>query len=171
MSSSPTNPTNIIPLHFLQESKFKIPSKNYSHTMTSEIIQSSTNNIEKRVATIELYVQGFYKLCVQPIYGFQPLPIERDFIGSPIYRYNFNFPLFFVNKNPSFFSFGVSQGLATLPISKSLASYIEPLIVQNSIEIAQISGEKEFKIVFDIKVVEIDLADYHDCNRYRRIKV
>ncbi|KAK2412885.1 serine/threonine/tyrosine-protein kinase HT1 [Trifolium repens] len=62
------------------------------------------------------------------------------------------------------------KGLATLPISKSLASYIEPLIVQNSIEIAQISGEKEFKIVFDIKVVEIDLADYHDCDRYRRIK-
>jgi hypothetical protein len=29
-------------------------------------------------------------------------------------------------------------------------------------------GDKEFKIVFDIKVVDIDLADYNECDGYRR---
>jgi hypothetical protein len=168
MASSSTNPTNHIPPHFFPQPNLKIPSKNYSHTIATQILEISTNNIEEKVATIELYVQGFYKLFVQPFYGLQPLATERDFIVSPKYRYKIKFPLFLVTKNPYFFPFSVSQKLTTLPISTSLASYIEPFIVQNAIEMGQISGDKEFKIVYDIKVVEIDLADYYECDGYRR---
>ncbi|CAJ2639261.1 hypothetical protein L195_g017119 [Trifolium pratense] len=168
MASSSTNPTNLNPLHFYPQSNFNIPSKNYSHTMTLETLEISTNNIEEKVATIELYVQGFYKLFVQPFYGFQPLATENDFIVSPKYRYKLKFPLFLVTKNPYFLPFSVSQNLATLPISTGLASYIEPFIVHNAIEMGQRNGDKEFKIVFDVKVVELDLADYRECDGYRR---
>ncbi|GAU12725.1 hypothetical protein TSUD_122170 [Trifolium subterraneum] len=106
-SSSSTNPSNLIPVNF------KIPSKNYSHTVTTQTLEISTN-IEDKVATIELHVQ------------------------------------------------------ATLPISAGLASYIEPFIVHNAVEMGQRCGDKEFKIVFDIKVVDIDLADYNECDGYRR---
>ncbi|CAJ2665090.1 unnamed protein product [Trifolium pratense] len=160
--SSSTNPT-IFP-----QSNFNIPSKNYSHTMTPETLDISTNNIEEKVATIELYVQGFYKLFVQPFYGFKPLATEREFIVSPKYEYKLKFPLFLVSKNPHLFPFCVSQKLATLPISTGLASYIEPFIVRNAIQMEQRNEDKEFKIVFDVKVVEIDLADYHECDGYRK---
>jgi hypothetical protein len=39
MASSSTNPTNL---------NFKIPSKNYSHTITTQILETSTNNIEEK---------------------------------------------------------------------------------------------------------------------------
>jgi hypothetical protein len=64
-----TTPTNIITYPFIDESKFKIPSKNYGHTISTEVIQFSTKNIHKKIATIELCVQGFYKLFVHIKYS------------------------------------------------------------------------------------------------------
>ncbi|WJX33970.1 hypothetical protein P8452_22127 [Trifolium repens] len=146
--------------------------KYQAKTMATQLAQKSSNfqekNIHQKIATIELCVQGFYKLFVQPYYGIRLIPSERNFIVSPIYKYNFNFPLIFAINNPSYFPVIVSQKLATLPISNGLTSYIAPFIVQNGIEIGRINGDKEFKIVYDIKVVEMDLANYIECDGYRR---
>ncbi|AES69222.1 hypothetical protein MTR_3g025580 [Medicago truncatula] len=101
--SSSSNPTNLFPFYF-SESNHKIPSKNYSHTMSIGTPEMSTNITSEKVATIDLHVQGFK----------------------------------------------------------------EPHIVQNAIELGNKSPNKEFKIVFDVKVVEIDLADGHECDGYRR---
>ena len=132
---------------------------------TPEISPNITN---EKVATIDLHVQGFYKLYIQPFKGIPPLTMENSFIESPKYGYKLKFPLLFLTKNPTLFSFCVSQKLEKLPISSGLAAYIEPHIVQNAIELGNKSPKKEFKIVFDVKVVEIDLADSRECDGYRR---
>ncbi|XP_045829077.1 uncharacterized protein LOC123920801 [Trifolium pratense] len=168
MASSSNQPTNLNPLQFYPQPNVNIPTKIYSHTMTLETLENSTNNIEEKVATIELYIQGYYKLFVQPFYGFQPVATENNFIVSPKYRYGLKFPLFLITKNRNFLPFIVSQKLEKLPISTGLASYIKPLIVDNAIEMGQRNGDKEFKIVVDVKVVELDLADYGECDGYRR---
>ncbi|XP_045802954.1 uncharacterized protein LOC123896630 [Trifolium pratense] len=144
--------------------KLKIPSKIYNHTISAETTKVSANSSDEKAITIELHVQGFYKLFVQPLAGLQPIPTESDFIVSPIYKYSFKIPLFYL----SILSFILSRRLANLPISKDLANYIEPYIVENCISMGQQFGEKEFKIVFYIEVVEIDLADCEDCDDYRR---
>ncbi|CAJ2643064.1 unnamed protein product [Trifolium pratense] len=164
MSSSSNNPTNLTPLQMLDLWKLKIPSKIYNHTISAETTKVSTNSSDEKAITIELHVQGFYKLFVQPLAGLQPIPTESDFIVSPIYKYSFKIPLFYL----SILSFILSRRLANLPISKDLANYIEPYIVENCISMGQQFGEKEFKIVFYIEVVEIDLADCEDCDDYRR---
>nr|AFK48176.1 unknown [Medicago truncatula] len=165
--SSSSNPTNPFPFPSSQ-SNFNIPSKNYAHTMTIGTPEISQNSFEEKEATIELHVQGLYKLYIQPFQGLPPLSMERGFIVSPKFIYKLKFPLFYLRKNPNFFSFCVSQKLAKLPISPSLVAYIEPHIVQNAIEVGNRSQDMEFKIVFDVKVVEIDFADIVECDGYRR---
>jgi hypothetical protein len=81
---------------------FKLPCKNYSHTTVTEIVSPSPNYDECKLAKIELNLQGFYKLFVQPLCGFQPIPTERDYIVSPVYRHQFAFPLSFVTKGHDF---------------------------------------------------------------------
>jgi len=135
--------------------------------MTIGTPEISQNSSEEKEATIDLHVQGLYKLYIQPFQGLPPLSMEKGFTVSPKFTYKLKFPLFYLMKNPHFFSFCVSQKLAKLPISPSLAAYIEPHIVQNAIEMGKRSQDMEFKIVFDVKVVEIDLADCGECDGYR----
>ncbi|XP_058751336.1 uncharacterized protein LOC131624412 [Vicia villosa] len=163
-SSNPTNPFSF-PFYY---SKLKIPSKNYTHTMSTETPEIPQDNTQEKVAKIELDIQVFYKLYVQPFKGLPPLATESDFIVSPNIKYKLEIPLFFLIKNPNFSSFDVAQKLAKLPISHDLAAYIEPHIVQNAVELGRRSGNKGFKIVFHVKVVEIDLANTRECEGYRR---
>jgi hypothetical protein len=150
------------------QSNFNIPSKNYAHTMTIGTPEISQNSSEEKEATIDLHVQGMYKLYIQPFQGLPPYSMEKGFMVSPKFTYKLKVPLFYLMKNPNFFSFCVSQKLAKLPISPSLAAYIEPHIVHNAIEVGNRSPNMEFKIVFDVKVVEIDLASSGECDGYRR---
>lgn len=130
--------------------------------------ETSQNNEEKG-ATIELHVQGFYKLYVELFKGVPPLTTEKGFIMSPKFRYKLKVPFFFLtNYNAHFCALFVSQKLAKLPISLGLATYIEPHIVQNVISLGKRSLDKEFKVVFDVKVVEIDLADNRECDGFRK---
>jgi len=162
MSSS----SNPLPFSSSQ-SNFNIPSKNYAHTMTIVAPGISQNSSDEKEATIDLNVQGLYKLYIQPFQGLPPFSMEKGFIVSPKFTYKLKFPLFFLRKNPNLFSLCVSQKLAKLPICPSLAAYIEPHIVHNAIEMGKRSQDMEFKIVFDVKIVEIDLADSCECDGYR----
>ncbi|XP_058782494.1 uncharacterized protein LOC131656979 [Vicia villosa] len=165
MSCSSNIPTNHLSFLFFQ-SNLKIPSKNYSHTMSIETLEISQDNIEEKGATIELHIQGLYKLYVQPFKALPPLTMENYFIVSPKLSYKLKIPLLFLIEKPTFSPLYVAQKLAKLPISSSLAAYLEPHIVQNAVELGRKCGNKEFKIVFDVKFVEIDLADYSECEGY-----
>ncbi|XP_058767644.1 uncharacterized protein LOC131641355 [Vicia villosa] len=163
--SCSSNPTNHLSFPFFQ-SNLQIPSKNYSHTMTIETLEISQESIEEKGATIELHIQGLYKLYVQPFKALPPFTMENDFIVSPKLSYNFKIPLLFLIEKPTFSPLYVAQRLAKLPISSDLAAYIEPHIVQNAVELGRKCESTEFKIVFDVKFVEIDLADYSECEEY-----
>ncbi|XP_058782495.1 uncharacterized protein LOC131656980 [Vicia villosa] len=165
--SSSSNSTNHLSFPFFQ-SNLKIPSKNYSHTMTIETPEISQDIIEEKGATIELHIQGLYKLYVQPYKALPPLTMENDFIVSPKLSYNFKIPLLFLIEKPTFSPLYVAQRLAKLPISSDLAAYLEPHIVQSAVELGRKCENKEFKIVFDVKFVEIDLADNCECEGYLR---
>lgn len=99
--SSSSNPTNLFPFYF-SESNHKIPSKNYSHTMSIGTPEMSTNITSEKVATIDLHVQGFK--------GIPPLTMENSFIKSPKYGYKLKFPILFLTKKPNnFFLLCVSK--------------------------------------------------------------
>ena len=98
--SSSSNPTNLFPFPF-SESNHKIPGKNYSHTMSIGTPEISTNITNEKVATIDLNVQGFYKLYVQPFKGIPPLTMENSFIESPKYGYKVKVSSSLSHKKPN----------------------------------------------------------------------
>ncbi|KAJ1428143.1 hypothetical protein SESBI_09147 [Sesbania bispinosa] len=163
---SPTTITHICRCPF-SGSNLVIPSTNYSHTISNATPETSPNP-EIRMATIDLQIQEWYMLFVQPMKDFPPVTLDEGYCVSPKFTCKFKIPLFLLNSShttPFLCDSYVSQELRKLPIDFDLAQYLKPHIMQNAFTLARRSSV-EFKIVFNIKVVKIDLANYQECDRY-----
>lgn len=161
MSLTPTSP---IPI-----SNLKIPGNNYHHTMSIETLETTPNNNEVKEATIEIQVQGWYQLYVQPLKDHLPKSMENGYIMSPKFTYEFKLPLSDLTNITLHLCFPyISQELAKLPMSSGLAMYLKPHIFQNVMAMTQQNPTLEFKLVFDVKVVTVDFADHQECEGYRR---
>lgn len=171
MSSSTPTPTS--PFLFLDPSNLKIPSTHYSHTIS---LGPSPVSNESKGVTIELHIQGWYKLYLEPLRGIPPVTMDKCYSVSPKCSYKFKIPLFLFladnNNNTSSTNYIVdsytSQQLVKLPIGLGLARYLQPHIVNNAMALVRTSPTTECKVVFDVKVVKIDLADHQECDGYRR---
>ncbi|KAK7411341.1 hypothetical protein VNO78_02774 [Psophocarpus tetragonolobus] len=144
-----------------------IPSNNYSHTMkVGPPEPQGPNPLEVRVITVELQVQQWYKLYVEPTRGCRVVTLEDNYLVSPKFTWKFKFPLF---HSASKFSceLCINGELDKLPISHDLGQYLKPFIVSSVVELAQ-PVLREFKLVFDVKAVKIDLVNHIECDHYRR---
>ncbi|MED6174421.1 hypothetical protein PIB30_068797 [Stylosanthes scabra] len=144
----------------------KIPSTNFSFTLKIERIETSsssqTNNNKLQEFIIELHVQEWYKLYVEPIQGYTPLTMEDDYIVSPKFTCIFKVPLLTLTHtiDPLLCDKFISSCLDSVPIGISLARFIRPYIVQHTKKLAaQMNHSRPnlFKMVYDAKVVKIDL--------------
>ncbi|KAK7304238.1 hypothetical protein RJT34_15375 [Clitoria ternatea] len=115
------------------------PSINHTHTMTLQTRQQASPDPSGfKVATVELQVQACYKLFIEPQ---NHTPVEPfDSILTPKFPTNFK--------------------LSKLPISSDLAHYLKPHILQNAFGYAQRYPNTEFKLLFDVKCLNIQLINY-----------
>ncbi|KAL1291349.1 hypothetical protein AAHE18_20G194900 [Arachis hypogaea] len=143
-----------------------IPSTNCNFTLRIERIETSsssqTNNNKLQEFIIELHVQEWYKLYVEPIQGYPPLTMDEDYFVSPKLTCNFKVPLLVLTHivDPLLCDKFISTCLDSFPIGICVAKFIRPHIVQNITKLAHMNHGKPnmFKMVYDVKVVKIDLA-------------
>ncbi|KAJ1428094.1 hypothetical protein SESBI_09093 [Sesbania bispinosa] len=148
-------------------SNLMIPSTNFSHIINISTPETSPNP-RARMVNINLYIQKWYMLYVQPVRDFPPVTLNEGYCVSPKFTCKFKIPLVLLHPISTSRLYGtyVSQELLKLPINSDLAQYLKPHIMQNVFAETRRSF-REFNIVFDIKVVKIDLANYQECDSYR----
>ncbi|KAK7304690.1 hypothetical protein VNO77_42576 [Canavalia gladiata] len=174
MSTSITRYT--CPSPFANSSNLRIPSTTYTHTTYIEVALASEQP-ESRVGLeiiIELRIEGWYKLYIEPIRGCPPVTLDETYIESPKFTYRFKVPLFLYSDPSSFpmVSFCrdsyIAEELSKLPISLSLAEYLKPHVVDDCLSLVQMQMHSlGFKLAFEIKIVKIDLASHQECDAYR----
>ncbi|MED6130606.1 hypothetical protein PIB30_002198 [Stylosanthes scabra] len=162
---------------FSKSQLLMIPSTNFSFTLKIERIETSTSSSSSQSSNnklqefiIELQVQEWYKLYVEPIQGYTPLTMEEDYIVSPKFSCIFKVPLLILTNtiDPLLCDKFISSCLDSVPIGISLARFLRPHIVQHATKLAaQMNHGRPnlFKMVYDVKVVKIDLAmtNAQDC--------
>ncbi|XP_020236390.1 uncharacterized protein LOC109815965 [Cajanus cajan] len=148
----------------ISNSTLKIPSTNFSHTMSMATPQAS--NMEPKSMIVELHIQGWNKVYVEPTRGYPLFTTDEAFMVSPKFTCHFKVPPF-VSVSKVTCGPHVTRELDKMPFSHALAGYLRPFIVDALVEFAK-TGLVGFKVVFDVKVVKIDLANYHECDYYRR---
>ncbi|KAK7411340.1 hypothetical protein VNO78_02773 [Psophocarpus tetragonolobus] len=162
-SSSIPTPKCLSPF---SNSMLNIPSINYNHTMKMETLDKASQNGLIKIFTIELQIQHWYKVYVEPYKGCELFTLEEDYLVSPKFSWNFMFP-FLLSSSKITCQLRVEEELNKLPLSHGLVQYLKPLIVDSVFESAQTSP-KDFRFDFDVRVVKIDLADHEECENYRK---
>ena len=100
------------------------------------------------------------------------MTMDEDYFVSPKFTCTFKVPLFLLTYtvDPFLCDKFISTILASMPIGSCVAQFIKPHILQNSVALAEMNdgSTSVFKMVYDVKVVKIDLADAQECDGYRR---